>query len=387
MTLLDKPMKNMGEPGNNTGVAPARNTGGENFANSDEPGLLRQAGESLLNLLGGNDDGLRMAADNSLVEGHTVRRRLIIPPGMCGHNSLFVGQIGDWTWDAVFRLCDVNTYNARNEEGNPAYLTFFYYDIIGNPRTHLKLFTVGDEIEVLTSLYQTDPYSIHAVHQICLAPADPRKTPAFKRNRDEIFTDPDERFLYVENFNRWISRVGGKGNENLAKSTPKNFHYKHLPTLDTTKYPPRNHYRDALQNNSFTSMISDDYQPLSESVFAEDYTIDMVRDINGVGLLYFASYFTIIDEAILHLWWNLGGSDKAFLNRRIPDQKICFSGNADYNTALEIKTKIWQNKNEPTDYIFNVQVFRKKEQKLIGICTVNLLMDDDLSVSETESAH
>ena len=29
----------------------------------------------------------------------TLTRREIVRPGMCGHNSLFVGQVGDWTFE------------------------------------------------------------------------------------------------------------------------------------------------------------------------------------------------------------------------------------------------------------------------------------------------
>ncbi len=324
------------------------------------------------------DYDMRRATDNSIVSENTVRRRVIIPPGMCGHNSLFVSRIGDWTWDAVYKLCGVNTFNARTDKGYPAYLTFFYYNIKGNPKTHLKLFTVGDEIEVLTRLYKTNAESIYAQHQIKFAPADVSRSVEFQSDLDEMFENPDEDTLYVENYNRWICRAGGEGNEKLLKSSPKNFQFKHLPA-PTERYPARDSYRDALANNGFLAMVPDNFELfIDEEDYKESYIIDPVRDINGVGLLYFASYFTIFDQAIYNLWIRLGGDVVNFLDRRITDQKICFSGNADFSTLLEIKMKAWRNPDNPHDYIFNVVVLRKKEQRIIGICTMRMLMEQEL---------
>ena len=40
------------------------------------------------------------------------QRSLTVTPGMCGRNTLFIGTVGDWTWDFVRRDCRVNPYAA-----------------------------------------------------------------------------------------------------------------------------------------------------------------------------------------------------------------------------------------------------------------------------------
>lgn len=63
-----------------------------------------------------------------------VSRRLRITPSMCGQTSLFAGQIGDWAWDTVSRLCGTDVLTATNDAGSPTYLAFYYFRIRGTPR-------------------------------------------------------------------------------------------------------------------------------------------------------------------------------------------------------------------------------------------------------------
>ena len=70
--------------------------------------------------------GLRALPDGSFA------RTEVVTPAMCGHNSLFAGRVGDWTWDAVSAACDVDAYRAHDETGVPTYLSFHYVRIRGD---------------------------------------------------------------------------------------------------------------------------------------------------------------------------------------------------------------------------------------------------------------
>jgi len=83
----------------------------------------------------------------------SVYRRLTVKPAMSGHNSLFVGQIGDWTWDTVAALCGTNVFNAANASGAPTYLAFYYFHLRSSPTIHVTGLTFGDRLEVSSSLF------------------------------------------------------------------------------------------------------------------------------------------------------------------------------------------------------------------------------------------
>lgn len=51
----------------------------------------------------------------------------------------------------------------------------------------------------------------------------------------------------------------------------------------------------------------------------------------------FASYFSIVDWAVLRLWWSLGRTVGDFLRRRVLDRQLCFLANADADDVLDIE--------------------------------------------------
>lgn len=316
--------------------------------------------------------------ENISIQDNTVSRRVTISPGMCGHNSLFVSRLGDWTWETVQNLCGVNPYKAFNEKGNPTYLSFFYFHIQGSPKIHLKSFNFGDEIHVASSAYQSNSESIYVLHTIRMASEEQKETSAL--DIDSLYKNPQPDCMYVENFNRWVSRFSPESNEKLIKSSPVNFQYKHLPKL-SDQYPPWEFYNYGIKHLTFLQ-DSEHYRLLIDDLRTQ-YQIDITRDINGVGLLYYASYFAIADEAILKLWKYLGGSESHFLNRKILDQKICYLGNADYNTRLDITVKLWQNLQNSQDYVFNVLISRK--EKLMAVCTIKTIIEEQIQADAQKS--
>ena len=296
---------------------------------------------------------------------NTILRKEVVTLGMCGENSLFAGRIGDWTWDTVAQLCEVNPYNAKNEKSEPTYLSFCYYHIQGNNLTHLRSFGIGSEIEVVSSTYKCDPVPLHTVHRICRSrDVTNSKQVAMK----EVYNNPQQHCLYVENYNRWISRVDLGDNEELSKMQPVEYKHEHLPQIPE-EYAPWKVYRKAITNKTFFEKYKD-YDLVQRHT--STYEINITRDINGVGLLYFATYFTIFDEAILQLWLSMGGEKHSFMEKKVVDQKICYLGNCNYNNNLTIQSNVWRKDGE---YVFNAVICRENDGETIAVITSHVLMD------------
>jgi probable biosynthetic protein (TIGR04098 family) len=301
----------------------------------------------------------------------SVYRRVTVKPAMCGHNSLLVGQIGDWTWDTVGAACGTNVFSAINGNGAPTYLAFYYFHIKSSPSIHLFGFTFGDQIEVISTPFNFGSESILTLHRIK------------KEGRDEVlpqlvdvreFYDfPKSDCMYVETFNRWIARSRKDGNQDLVRSSPVDFNYGHLSSLPD-QYSPRLFCGYARNNHTFHDTQSPDYVPVVDA-FDTEYRVDATRDINGVGLVYFAAYFSIIDGALLKLWKHLGRSTRSFLNRVVLDHKLCYFGNAEIDSVLRITLSSWEKLDDPGHNIYNAVIRDCESQRVIAVSTLHIQLE------------
>ena len=304
--------------------------------------------------------------DVRLLDGSSMTRSTLVKPGMCGHNSLFVGQIGDWTWETVSALCGVNAFAATNDNGLPTYLSFYYFHIKASPVMHLGKLTFGDQIRVTSRLFDFGSESILALHKIKLedrdaAPIDPH----------EFYAQTDERCIYVENLNRWITRADGRSNDLLLKSSPVGFEHAHLPALPD-EYSPRRAYQYARSHLTF---LDRDHGRLpTTEPFTVDYHVDITRDLNGVGLLYFAAYFSIVDAALLGHWRRLGRSDESFLDRVVLDHRICYLGNVNAGSVLRNRVAGWRTPGRPDDEVVEIVLEDRGTGRVIAVSTVQYLI-------------
>jgi probable biosynthetic protein (TIGR04098 family) len=310
------------------------------------------------------DSGLHVIGPGSLV------RRTVVKPSMCGPYALFVGQDGDWTWDAVSQLCNTNVFAARDANGAPTYLAFYYDHIRGNPGFHPGCFTFGDAIRVVSNVYNFGSESVLTLHKITTDDAS-AATPIDCR---EFYDAPRTDSIYVQNFNRWIKRRRESSNEDLVKSSPLHFEYEHLPVLPQ-RYSPRPIYTHARRYDTFLEPVSLERRRLVAEESAE-YGVDITRDVNGVGLIYFAAYFSIIDAAFLRLWRKLARSDESFLRRVVLDSKICYLGNANIDSVLVIDAKLWGRVDGAAEETLNVVIRDRASQRRLAIATLTLGSDD-----------
>lgn len=296
----------------------------------------------------------------------TIRRTELIRPGMCGHNSLFAGQIGDWTWDAVAEACDTDVLRARDASGAPTYLSFFYYRIRGSRRFHLRTPAFGDELHITTRLFGFGSESVLTLHRITRSAE--RAARPLEPEDFYAFADPD--CLYVENFNRWVARGTPGTNSGLVRASPPDFRHRHLPQLPA-RYSPRHAYDRARRALTFLDHDRD----LLESELSVGYEVDPSRDLNGAELLYFASYFSIVDFALLRLWRSLGRDDRSFLDRVVQDQQLCCLGNADAGQPLDAQVRHWRRPDgrEAVDVVLR----DRTSGRLLAVCSLQLEGEKD----------
>ncbi|MFJ2787267.1 MULTISPECIES: LnmK family bifunctional acyltransferase/decarboxylase [unclassified Streptomyces] len=285
---------------------------------------------------------LHTAPGTLLPDGSGLTRHVVVAPGMCSGGSLLFGRIGDWTWEVVSESCRINVHAARTADGDPAYLSFYYYRVRGGDVVHPHGLTFGDELRVDSRSFQFGNQSVITLHRLAPAGLD---LPDGPLDPAEVYEHPHPDCLYAENFNRWIARTTAGSNRGLAQVTPPDFGYQDLAPLPNA-YSPRAFVGRARSTGSFHPDGPPGFQETGEPrTFT--YTLDVVRDLNGAGLMYFASYFSVFDTMLLRLWRALGRTDEQFLRRKVTDQKIGYFGNADPGTVFEVTVRHWRSTTSP----------------------------------------
>lgn len=303
-----------------------------------------------------------------LLGGHSLYRRQTLSPSMCGHNSLFVAQLADWTWETVSTACGTDMYLEKNAGGSPTYLSFFYLRMLAGPAAQMHNFTFGDVIDVTTTAYNFGTESMLTLHRVERAPrygVAPRAVDPV-----EFYERRDPNALYIESLNRWITRSKPASNEALVKSSPAGILTSHLPVLPD-RYSPRLSYDVARKAGSFHDAASPDYELVVDD-YTIDYTIDAARDLNGVRLVFFASFASIVESGLLKLWKHLGRGVQSFLDRVVLDRRICYVANAEIESPLQLTFKVWRRIDDPREEIVNVVIRDAARDRLVLVSTLKL---------------
>ncbi|MFF2625121.1 LnmK family bifunctional acyltransferase/decarboxylase [Kitasatospora griseola] len=304
---------------------------------------------------------LRPGRDEGPTSHHTVVRQATVTPSMSGFNAQLYARIGDWTWDAVSSVCSTDVLTARTESGDPTYLAFYYFHAQSTGAVHPYRFSFGDRIDVVSGVFAAGGDSTLTLHR--LSPAGAVDPGAFHWR--EFYGEPRPDCLYVENFNRWIARSAPGRNRGLERSAPHDFTHEHLPTVPRQYYAPR--LCVAARGSGTFRRHDTDHRPVVKG-YTVRRPVDLARDFNPVGLMYFASYFSVVDSALWELWRVLGRDSATFLGRRIGDQKINYVGNVDPDDTLDVTLTLRQSRTEPLDELLDAVV--RVDGRLIAVSTI-----------------
>jgi probable biosynthetic protein (TIGR04098 family) len=305
-----------------------------------------------------------------MIDHSSLSRQVVVSPGMCGGGSLVFGAIGDWTWEAVAAACGTNVYAARTAEGQPAYLSFYYYRVHGGNVVHPHGLTFGDKLQVSSRVFHFGSNSVLTLHRLAPASLGLAETPL---DPAEVYELPHPDCMYAENFNRWIARSRPGSNHGLAEVVPPDFAFADLPRLPN-RYSPRALVGRARQAGGFCVPAPQGFAAIGpDSTF--EYALDAARDLNGVGLVYFASYFSIFDTALLRSWRSLGRRDEQFIGRRVIDQKMGYFGNADPGAVFRITVRTLRSAVRPGIEIADMMLRDSITDRLLAVTAVEIALD------------
>jgi probable biosynthetic protein (TIGR04098 family) len=216
--------------------------------------------------------------------------------------------------------------------------------------------TFGDRLEVASTVTGAGPQSALTIHRV------QRNSAPGELAFADFWAPPPEGELRVEHLNRWITPLG-ESNTELVSTIPVGFDPATVPPLPA-ECSPRGRIRRARDSGSFRS----GGLPAMGEVCHLSHAVDAARDLNAVGLMYFAAVVGVVDWALWQAWRTWGRSDADFLRRVVLDQELLYQGNADAGALLDIEVRRCTDEAEVVDVV----ITRGQEGAPMCVCTLTL---------------
>jgi probable biosynthetic protein (TIGR04098 family) len=225
-----------------------------------------------------------------------------------------LAQVGDLRWIDLGAATGVPASSQRDAEGHAVYASFYFVEIGGLPEEGLGMLGPDDQVEVVNTLERFGRSMLDGRHFLYRAGTLP----------DELPVDlPPAPWVRLSN----VLVREGRGTDDLRITVPVNARVEDVPA--SAEEPDS--YRlikEARTRGRFGDPPAD-ATPLWEGTRTVTYRINADRDINGVGLVYFANYVAFMDYAERCALEESGAfTPQALDARRTCTRQIGFYGNA-----------------------------------------------------------
>ena len=193
-----------------------------------------------------------------------------------------LAHVQDLQWTEIGRLTGTPASRLRDADGREVYASIYYVEIDGFPPVGLRAFGPDDDLEVVSALGRYGSTMLEVEHRL-VAAGSPSEEPPTNRAAAP----------YVRLSNVLVAL--GTGPDDLRIATPANARLDAIPLLATQ--PESYRLTRAASNRGSFGPAPGDARPLGTPGFAVTLPINPDRDLNGVGLLYFANYVAFLDAA------------------------------------------------------------------------------------------
>lgn len=288
--------------------------------------------------------------------------RLGMPHTQAGglSEAALLAHVGDRRWIDVGDATGQPAAAHRDADGHDVYASFYFVELDGWPEDGLGAFGPGDDLEIVSTLERFGRSMLDGVHRLYPAGILPAMLP------ETLPSAPRVRLSNV------LVREG-RGVDDLRITTPSNARIEDIPA---TADEPDSYrmVRDARRQGRFREPPSGS-RPVWRGVQTVRYAIDPDRDVNGVGLVYFANYVAFMDYAERAAFRAAGpGPPEALDARRTCWRRIGFYGNALRHDALRIEVEAAALTPDDRRLLLHHRVYREGDGRLIAVSSVEKVL-------------
>lgn len=258
-----------------------------------------------------------------------------------------LAHVQDLQWTEIGRLVGTPASRLRDAEGREVYASIYYVEIDGLPDAGLRAFGPDDDLEVVSSLGRFGTTMLEVDHLLVRPGAAPEGAPRVR-------------------LSNVLVALGG-GPDDLRIATPANARLEAIPTLPTQPESYRA-TREAQTRGTF-GPAPEGAERIGTPAFAVTLPINPDRDLNGVGLLYFANYVAFLDAAERAALLASGAWTAAALDGRVTlRRRIAFYGNCRASDTLAIEVDAFGL--APDRVLVQHRVRRQSDGRLIAVARV-----------------
>lgn len=273
---------------------------------------------------------------------------------------LLLKYAGHFQWQSIAAAAGVPLSSLRTISGGEVYASFYYIEERIPAGIPLESFTLDDSVRFAVALrgYKNIAIEGRLIFGRPERMADAQQIAAVLSPGSDTAGFPFIRFANI-----FISPE--KGNSQLRVAPPAGIGFQMLPPLPNEENPY--HLTRAASEHGTLGLFDGSWQPAGSYEYR--YTIDIDRDTNGAGLVYFCNYVAFMDsaerlalEAITDVY---GLSTQAAAGRSLRVRRIAYYGNADTSDTLIVRVTTLRSPSDPAMIGFRYTIERQRDQQSI----------------------
>ena len=311
-----------------------------------------------------------------------LTERLEIGMPLTGINQLsengLLKYVGDLRWRHLAAASGIPGRKITDEMGNRLYPTFFYVELSFPPDKPMACYGENDVFDTVDSAGR---YGLSMLDGVAyLIPPDKRDS--ITRPLTGLADAASHGIPAVRMSNVFVMKFNGA--EWLRKGRPKDGLIDSMRELQIA--PDSYAIVKRAEMNGYIDLPDRGYTPLHDRPLEFDYRIEPDRDVNGVGLLYFANYPLFLDLGERDALRKAPGKwqDGLINKRTVVSRKIAYLNNASWQDALRITTRVWisdphliedgKSSFDAVRVFSNQQMYRISDGRLICVCSSDKLL-------------
>lgn len=280
--------------------------------------------------------------------------------GLAEH--LLLMQAGHFQWTSIARAIGVPLSALRTVSGQAVYATFYYIEERFPEDAPITTFRLDDRLRFALSLRA---FKGIAVEGQLLFDRDDRLAGWLAASPAAVSQADIEVHPYIRFANIFITPEAG--NARLKVANPAGVRFDGIAKLPNDENPYQ--LTREAQETGRLGVLTGEWLPLDRVAgFATDYAIDIDRDTNGAGLVYFANYITFMDRAEREAMRT--NSRRRFTEadidgRAIQHRRVAFYGNVATNDRVLTRVRLFEHGQDRSKIAFQYEVRRAGDGALI----------------------
>ena len=238
--------------------------------------------------------------------------------------TLLLMQAGHYQWAAIASATGGPLSKLRTASGGEVYAAFYYIEELVPPGAPLESFGLDDDVRFVVSLRSFKNIAVEGTVHFDL------RSRFGTRNPGEETVHPRIRFGNI-----FITPT--EGNSLLNVAPPANADFSQLPPLPNDENPY--HVTRTAVEGASLGLFDSGWTSTGQSV-EHQHHIDVDRDTNGAGLVYFANYVSFMETAERLAISGVppeAATPAALANRSLRHRRIAYFGNADVSDTVRVR--------------------------------------------------